>query len=90
MIFETDSVPILIYSRPIDMRRAIDGLATVVAERLDHSPTSGTIYVLYNRPGALRCPSDSSRNLLGALDQYQPLQHLLSPVRRLAQIAVSE
>jgi transposase len=51
MILESDSVPILIYSRPIDMRRAIDGLATVVAECLDHSPTSGTIYVFYNRQG---------------------------------------
>ena len=51
MMFETDSVQILIYNLPVDMRRAIDGLATIVSECLELSPTSGTIYVFYNRQG---------------------------------------
>lgn len=51
MMFETDSTQILIYTRPVDMRRAIDGLAVIVSERLDLCPSSGTIYVFYNRQG---------------------------------------
>jgi transposase len=51
MFVESDSLRILLYSKPVDMRRAIDGLATIVSDQLDESPTSGNLYVFYNRSG---------------------------------------
>ena len=49
MLIDPDSVKVLIYNQPVDMRRAIDGLSTTVAEQLRESPTSGTLYVFYSR-----------------------------------------
>ena len=40
---------ILLYSQPIDMRRGIDGLCILIAEKLKREPHSGTLYVFYNR-----------------------------------------
>ena len=51
MLVESDSLRVLLYSKPVDMRRAIDGLAAVVADQLNESPTSGCLYVFYNRSG---------------------------------------
>jgi transposase len=49
MLIDPDSVKVLIYNQPVDMRRAIDGLSATVAEQLQESPTSGTLYVFYSR-----------------------------------------
>lgn len=49
MLIDPDSVKVLIYTQPVDMRRAIDGLSATVAEQLQESPTSGTLYVFYSR-----------------------------------------
>jgi transposase len=48
MLIDPDSVRVLIYNIPVDMRRAIDGLSATVAEQLQESPASGTLYVFYN------------------------------------------
>ena len=49
MLIDPDSIKVLIYNQPVDMRRAIDGLSATVAEQLQESPTSGTLYVFYSR-----------------------------------------
>lgn len=49
MVMESDNLRVLIYSQPIDMRKAIDGLALLVSDQLDESPSSGAWYVFYNR-----------------------------------------
>ena len=48
MLIDPDSIRVLVYNIPVDMRRAIDGLSATVAEQLRESPTSGTLYVFYN------------------------------------------
>jgi transposase len=48
MLIDPDSIRVLIYNIPVDMRRAIDGLSATVAEQLRESPASGTLYVFYN------------------------------------------
>ena len=49
MLMDPDNLRVLIYSQPIDMRKAIDGLAVLVSDQLDESPNSGALYVFYNR-----------------------------------------
>jgi len=49
MIADLPSTDILVYSQPVDMRRAIDGLASFVSSHLDLKPDSGTLYLFYNR-----------------------------------------
>ena len=49
MFISPDHLQVLIYTSPIDMRKAIDGLSMLVSEQLGESPTSGSLYVFYNR-----------------------------------------
>ena len=49
MLIDPDSVQVLIYNHPVDMRRSIDGLAAMVSDQLEESPSSGSLYVFYNR-----------------------------------------
>jgi hypothetical protein len=37
MLIDPDSLKVLIYNIPVDMRRAIDGLSATVAEQLQES-----------------------------------------------------
>jgi len=36
---------------PVDMRRGIVGLSTIVQHALGHSPCAGSAFVFHNRPG---------------------------------------
>jgi transposase len=49
MLIDPDNLRVLIYRQPIDMRKAIDGLAMLVSDHLGESPSSGSLYVFYNR-----------------------------------------
>lgn len=49
MLFEGNTPQVLIYSKPIDMRKSIGGLSIVVADHLGLNPTSGTLFVFYNK-----------------------------------------
>lgn len=44
-----DDVHIFLATTPIDMRKEINGLVTLVIESLSQSPTAESIYVFYNR-----------------------------------------
>jgi len=41
--------PVLVYSKPVDFRKAVDGLSVIVEEALDENPFSGTLFVFTNR-----------------------------------------
>lgn len=43
--------PILVYNSPVDMRRSIDGLSTLINQELSCRPDNGTLYVFGNRVG---------------------------------------
>lgn len=49
MLMDPDSLKVMIYNIPVDMRRAIDGLSVMVSEQFGESPTSGSLYVFYGR-----------------------------------------
>jgi transposase len=36
---------------PVDMRRGIDGLSSIVQQALGHSPCAGSAFVFHNRSG---------------------------------------
>lgn len=40
---------IFVYTKPIDMRKAIDGLSFLVIEGFDRNPQDGSLYLFYNR-----------------------------------------
>ncbi|MFT5098392.1 MAG: transposase [Planctomycetaceae bacterium] len=40
---------VLLYSQPVDFRKAVDGLAVIVEETLEQNPFSGTLFVFVNR-----------------------------------------
>ncbi len=40
---------VLAYSKPVDFRKAVDGLSVIVEEALDENPYSGTLFVFTNR-----------------------------------------
>lgn len=40
---------IYLYKYAVDMRKSIDGLSLIVADRLEHNPCCGSIYVFYNK-----------------------------------------
>ncbi|MFN7097361.1 MAG: IS66 family insertion sequence element accessory protein TnpB [Gammaproteobacteria bacterium] len=42
-------VNVYLATSPIDMRKEIDGLSTLVADTLHQSPQSASVYVFYNR-----------------------------------------
>lgn len=39
-----------IYTEPTDMRKGYDGLSGLVRNELGEDPTSGSVYVFFNRP----------------------------------------
>lgn len=45
----TSSHRFLLYSPPVDMRKSFDGLAGIVASKLDRNPTSGEVFVFINK-----------------------------------------
>lgn len=49
MKLKWDDVHIFLATAPVDMRKEINGLATLVVESLEQSPESDGIYVFYNR-----------------------------------------
>ncbi|MDE2026380.1 MAG: IS66 family insertion sequence element accessory protein TnpB [Patescibacteria group bacterium] len=49
MLIDPNSLSVMVYTQPIDMRKAIDGLSVMVSNHLKESPTSGALYVFYNR-----------------------------------------
>ncbi len=51
MIF-TMSEPIWLHPKPIDFRKQIDGLITLVADQLLLSPTSGQLFLFRDRSGS--------------------------------------
>ena len=40
---------VLVYSKPIDLSKAVDGLSVMVEEALEENPFSGTLFVFTNR-----------------------------------------
>ena len=40
---------VLVYSKPVDFRKAVDGLSVIVEQTLDENPFSGTLFVFTNR-----------------------------------------
>jgi len=36
-------------TQPVDMRKSIDGLSALVADRLERNPLSGQLFIFYNR-----------------------------------------
>ena len=44
-----EGIRIYLSLTPSDMRKSIDGLAMVVTEHLQHVPTSGDLYLFYNK-----------------------------------------
>ncbi len=47
----TGNIQIWLFSQPIDMRKAIDGLSIIVSEKLDKNPNGPEVFVFYNRSG---------------------------------------
>ncbi len=45
----TGNLQIWLYSKPIDMRKSIDGLSVVVSEELKQNPCGSEVYVFHNR-----------------------------------------
>ena len=40
---------VLVYAKPVDFRKAVDGLSVIVEQTLDENPFSGTLFVFTNR-----------------------------------------
>ena len=40
---------VLVYSKPVDFRKAVDGLSVIVEEALEENPFFGTLFVFTNR-----------------------------------------
>lgn len=49
MLRLAEETRVFVADRPVDFRKAINGLALMVAEQFDMSATSGSVYVFYNR-----------------------------------------
>lgn len=44
----TGNLNIWLYSKPVDMRKAIDGLSIIVSEHLEQNPCGQDVFVFYN------------------------------------------
>ena len=53
MWFAPDVRRILAYSKPVDLRKSIDGLGGLVKSVLEEDPLSGSLFVFVNRRGKL-------------------------------------
>lgn len=52
MIFSRRSAPrILVWRRPVDMRKSFDGLVGLVRDAMREDPLSGSLFVFVNRRG---------------------------------------
>ena len=51
MIVPSGAVRVLVATRPVDFRKAMDGLAALVQESLGSDPYSGVIYVFRAKRG---------------------------------------
>jgi len=49
MLMLSDQISIFVYTDVVDMRKAINGLAILVAEQLDCSPQSGDVFIFRNK-----------------------------------------
>ena len=50
MIRPSDTIErVLVYSKPVDFRKAVDGLSIIVEESMGVSPFTGTLFVFTNR-----------------------------------------
>lgn len=46
-----EHIKIFLALNPVDMRKSINGLAIIVAEQFQQSPTSGDLYLFHNKRG---------------------------------------
>ena len=51
MLTPSSELRIFVYSEPVDLRKAINGLSALVASTLDESPDSGDLFIFRNRQG---------------------------------------
>lgn len=51
MLFARDTLRILAYGKPVDMRKSFDGLVALVQATLLEDPLSGVLFVFMNRRG---------------------------------------
>jgi transposase len=51
MWFTPEVRRILAYSKPVDLRKSIDGLVGLVKSVLEEDPLSGSVFVFFNRRG---------------------------------------
>lgn len=49
MIFPSPNLKVWLSSRPSDMRKSIDGLSFLVVDALKLEPTSGELFIFYNK-----------------------------------------
>ena len=49
MLTPTAELRIFVYSEPVDLRKAINGLSALVASTLEESPDSGDLFIFRNR-----------------------------------------
>ena len=47
----TYKTPLWLYPEPVDFRKKIDGLVTLIADQLSLGPTSGELFIFRNRQG---------------------------------------
>lgn len=50
MLRLSDEVRVFVADKPVDFRKAINGLSTLVAEQFSTPVGNGSVYVFYNRP----------------------------------------
>ena len=88
MWFTPDVRRILAYSKPVDLRKSIDGLVGLVKSVLEEDPLSGSLFVFVNRRGnyvklvswdrtgwclfAKRLESVLKKGLVNLRDEYSP------------------
>lgn len=49
MIKLPKNLKVLVATKPVDMRKAIDGLCMIIADHLNKSPQDAALYVFYNK-----------------------------------------
>lgn len=50
MLRLSEETRVFVADRPVDFRKAINGLSALVAEQFEIPVSSGSVYVFYNRP----------------------------------------
>lgn len=49
MLLNNIALQVMLYQKPVDMRKSIDGLSQVVIDYLSSDPGDGTVYIFINR-----------------------------------------